>query len=83
MKAINLLNAIFIILLFFLLDPYILSGGAYIYPLLWLKTVLKFDIIIRIRQMAQLKLNAYIYCPQSSAKSEHSGNKTPNQLLWL
>lgn len=62
----------------FLLDPYILSGGAYIYPLLWLKTVLKFDIIIRTRQMAQLKLNTYIYCPQSSAKSEHSGNKTPN-----
>ena len=31
----------------FLLDPYILSGGAYIFPLLWVKTVLKFDIIIR------------------------------------
>ena len=45
-NAINLLNAIFFYPAF-LLDPYILSGGAYIFPLLWVKTVLKFDIIIR------------------------------------
>lgn len=45
--TIIIINNVTFIILCFSLDPYILSRGAYIFLLIWLKTVLKFGIIIR------------------------------------
>lgn len=47
LKMMNAINPLNFYYPSFLLDPYILSGEGYIFPLVWLKTVLKFDIIIR------------------------------------
>lgn len=63
-------NVIFIIQLRFSVDPSLLISRSSISLLIWLKPLLKFGIIIRSRQMGQLRLREFTWW---SPKSDRSG----------